>query len=395
MKILIVTQYYWPENSRVTDIAESLQKRGYHVTVLTGLPNYPQGYIYEGYEKGKNRIQEHNGVHIIRAKLIERRHNLLYRFLNYYSFPYYGSKLAKELPGDFDAVLAMEESPIMLVKPAIIYGKKHNKPSVMYEMDLWPESLLAGGIKKDSFIYEHYKKVSAKIYSQFDKIIVSTKEHISYIKTLPDCNSLNIDYLPQYAESIFEETDFEAADDGVIDLMFAGNVGKAQSIDVIIKAAELLKDDSKFKFHIVGSGSELENAKKLASYSANNNIVFYGQKSLSEMPELYKMADAMLVSLENKPYANMTIPGKVQSYMASGKAIIGSINGSCAAFIKQNEIGYVCQSGDAKALANLIRGLDISQLKSIGRHSKEVYLKDYSKKKFIDRLSIILEDLVK
>ena len=103
----------------------------------------------------------------------------------------------------------------------------------------------------------------------------------------------------------------------------------------------------------------------------------------------------MLVSLENKPYANMTIPGKVQSYMASGKAIIGSINGSCAAFIKQNGIGYVCQSGNAKALANLIRGLDVSQLKSIGRHSKEVYLKDYSKKKFIDQLSIILEDFVK
>ena len=153
MKILLVTQYYWPENSRVTDIAESLQQKGNDVTVLTGLPNYPQGYIYNGYKHRKNRIQEHNGVHIIRAKLIARKHDIFHRFLNYYSFPYYGCKLAKKLPNDFDIVLAMEESPIMLVKPAITYAKKYNKPLIMYEMDLWPESLLAGGVTNKSFIY--------------------------------------------------------------------------------------------------------------------------------------------------------------------------------------------------------------------------------------------------
>ena len=127
MKILLVTQYYWPENSRVTDIAESLHKGGNEITVLTGLPNYPQGYIYEGYKKGENRIQEHNGVHIIRAKLIERRNDTFHRFLNYYSFPYHACKLAKKLPDDFDVILAMEESPVMLVKPAITYAKKYNK----------------------------------------------------------------------------------------------------------------------------------------------------------------------------------------------------------------------------------------------------------------------------
>lgn len=103
----------------------------------------------------------------------------------------------------------------------------------------------------------------------------------------------------------------------------------------------LLKDNPKFRFHIVGSGSELDNAKKLASSLGTNNVIFYGQKPLDEMPDLYEIADAMLVTLEDKPYANMTIPGKVQSYMASGKPIIGSINGSCADFIKNNEIGYV------------------------------------------------------
>ena len=395
MKILIVTQYYWPENSRVTDIAESLKQQGNEVTVLTGLPNYPQGYIYDDYKFGKNRIQERNGVHIIRAKLIERRHDIFHRFLNYYSFPYYACKIVKKLSSDFDVVLAMEESPIMLVRPAIKYANKHNKPLIMYEMDLWPESLLAGGISKKFLIYKHYKKVSAKIYSSCDKILVSTKEHIDYIKTLPGCSGLDIEYLPQYADTIFEESNYDTVDNGVIDLMFAGNIGKAQSVDTIIKAAALLKDDNRFKFHIVGSGSELDNIKKLAVELKTDNVVFYGQKPLEDMPELYKIADAMLVTLEDKPYANMTIPGKVQSYMAAGKPVIGAINGSCANFIKNNEVGYSCNATNPEELAKLIKQLSISELQEIGKHAKEVYFRKYSKTLFINKLMSTLKALHK
>lgn len=394
MKILLVTQYYWPENSRVTDIAESLYKEGNDVTVLTGLPNYPQGYIYEGYRKGENRIQERNGVHIIRAKLIERRHDIFHRLLNYYSFPYYASKIAKRLPNDFDVVLAMEESPIMLVRPAIAYAKKHNKPLIMYEMDLWPESLLAGGITHKSLIYKHYKKVSAKIYSKCDKILVSTKEHIDYIKSLPKCSDLDIDYLPQYADTIFEESDYGNEDNGVIDLMFAGNIGKAQSIDTIIRAAALLKDDNRFKFHIIGSGSELDNVKRLAEELKTDNVIFYGQRPLEEMPQLYRIADAMLVTLEDKPYANMTIPGKVQSYMAAGKPVIGSINGSCANFIKDNGIGFICKSKDSIALAKLIKDLDIIQLKETGATAKKIYMEKYNKSLFINKLLKVIDCMI-
>ena len=386
MKILIVSQRYWPENFRITDIAESLVSLGHDVTVLTGLPNYPKGYIFDEYKHGKNRVQEHNGVHVIRAKEIGRRHGILFRFLNYWSFPHYANKLVKKLDKDFDVVLFNELSPIMSGKPAIKYAKKYNKPLIMYEMDLWPESLLAGGISNKSIIYKHYKKVSSKIYSSCDKILVSTKEHIDYIKALPKCESLDIDYLPQYADTVFEESNYDTVDNGVIDLMFAGNIGKAQSIDTIIKAAALLKDDPRFKFHIVGSGSELGNVKKLADELKVNNVIFYGQKPVSEMPKMYELADAMLVTLEDKPYANMTIPGKVQSYMAAGKPIIGAINGSCSCFIKDNNIGYVVQSGDSAALANTISGLNTKELRMIGKHAKDVYLSKYKKSAFIDVL---------
>lgn len=393
MKLLIVTQYYWPENFRVTDIAESLRKKGNDVTVLTGLPNYPQGYIYDGYKHGKNRIQEHNGVSIIRAKLVARYHDIFHRFLNYYSFPYFANKIVNKLPNDFDVVIAVQLSPIMLVRPAIKYAKKHNKPLLIYEMDLWPESLLAGGVTNKSLLYKHYKKVSSKIYSKCDKIFVSTKEHIDYIKALPGCSKLNIDYLAQYADTVFEESNCETIDNGVIDLMFAGNIGKAQSVETIIKAAALLKENYSFKFHIVGSGSELDNVTKLAHELKTDNVIFYGQRSLEEMPELYRIADAMLVTLEDKPYANMTIPGKIQSYMAVGKPIIGAINGSCSNFIINNGVGYVCPSGDSEALANLIKSLDKQDLLKKGNNARDVYFKKYSKGLFISKLLNVFKEI--
>lgn len=386
MKILVVSQHYWPENFRITDIAETLVSLGHQVTVLCGLPNYPKGYIFDDYKNGKNRIQEHNGVKIIRAKEIGRRNNILFRFLNYWSYPHYASRMIKKLDKDFDVVYVQMSSPIMITKPALKYAKKYNKKVIMYEMDLWPESLLAGGITNKSFLYKHYKKISAKIYSRCDKILVTTKEHIPYIKELPGCEDLDIEYLAQYADTIFEESNFGSEDNGAIDLMFAGNIGKAQSVSTIIRAAALLKDDPRFKFHIVGSGSKLDNIKKLAIELKTDNVVFYGQRLLEDMPGLYKIADVMLVTLEDKPYANMTIPGKVQSYMAAGKPVIGSINGSCSSFINNNEIGYVCASGDYEALANLIKNLDIKELCRIGKHSREVYLEKYRKSIFIDRL---------
>ena len=386
MKMLIVSQHYWPENFRVTDIAETLVSLGHQVTVLCGLPNYPKGYIFDDYKHGKNRIQDHNGVRIIRAKEIGRRNNILFRFLNYWSFPYYANKMVDKLEDDFDVVLINELSPIMAAKPGIKYAKKHHKKIIMYEMDLWPESLLAGGIKKDSFIYNHYKKVSAKIYSQCDKILVSTKEHIGYIEGLPGCGDLDIEYLAQYADTVFEESNYGNVDNGVIDLMFAGNIGKAQSVDTIIRAASLLKDDPRFKFHIVGSGSELDNVKRLAEELHTDNVVFYGQRPLEDMPGLYKIADAMLVTLEDKPYANMTIPGKVQSYMAVGKPVIGAINGACANFINNNGIGYVSPSEDPASLTEIIRRLDVDDLRAKGANAKEVYVAKYSKDKFINTL---------
>lgn len=385
MKILIVSQRYWPENFRITDIAETLVQQGHEVTVLTGLPNYPEGVVYPEYRNGKNREQVHNGVKIVRAKEIGRRHNILFRFLNYYSFPFFANRLIKKLDKDFDVVLINELSPIMAARPGILYAKKNKVRCVMYEMDLWPHSLLAGGVSEKSLLYKHYKKVSAKIYSACDEILVSTKEHIEEIHKLPGCEKLSIHYLPQYAESIFEESSIPTIDNGVIDLMFAGNIGLAQSCETIIEAARMLKDDPRFVFHFVGDGTDLPRIKKLAEDYQLSNVVFHGRQPLEKMPELYALADVMLVTLEDKPYARMTIPGKVQSYMACGKPIIGCVSGATAEMIEETGTGICVSAGDYKALAKVIDRKYIEILRC-GENGKIVYSTKMNKRMFFERI---------
>ncbi|MBO7615259.1 MAG: glycosyltransferase family 4 protein [Bacilli bacterium] len=395
MKILIVSQGYWPENFRISSIAEYLALLGHKVTVLTGLPNYPKGKIYDGYKSHENWTQNKNRVQIIRAKTIARRHGPFFRILNYWSFPHYASKLIKKLDNDFDVVLINELSPIMSAIPGLKYAKKYNKKVLMYEMDLWPESLLAGGISNKSLVYKHYKKVASKIYSSCDKILVSTKEHIQYIKNLPNCEELSIDYLPQCADPVFEENDFRTEENDFLDLVFAGNVGVSQSLETIIKAADIVKHDKRIKFHIVGSGSALKNVIELANELKLDNVVFYNNLEIQDMVNLYKLADGMLVTLENKSYANMTIPGKVQSYMAAGKPIIGAISGSCNSFIKDNEIGRVCEAEDYQSFADIILNLKKDELVKYGQNSKKMYFEKFNMKNFINTLVESLKDIIR
>lgn len=395
MKILIVTQRFWPENFRINDIATSLVKENNEVTVLTGLPNYPDGIIRADYRSGNNRLENYNGVSVIRAREIARHHNILFRLLNYYSFPYFASKIVKTLPSDFNVVLVNELSPIMAALPAVLYKKMHGAKIVMYEMDLWPHSLLAGGIRTTSPIYKHYSKVSGKIYSSCDKIFVSTKEHVDAIKDLPWCSSVNIEYLPQYAEDQFAKILPIRKNDSRIHVLFAGNIGKAQSVKTIIEAAAILKSKKEIVFDIVGGGSELENNMLLAKKYSLENVVFHGSHPISDMSGYYEMADIMLVTLESQPYAKMTIPGKVQTYMAAGKPIISSADGATARLIEESHSGFAVPAENPAALAKAIIQMDEKTRVKASQASRSYYEHHFKKDQFMKRLTSALNDFAK
>ena len=233
------------------------------------------------------------------------------------------------------------------------------------------------------------------IYSKCSKILVSTFEHIDYIHNLPKCSLIDIGYLPQYAEESFEKSRLQTIDNGVIDLMIAGNIGRAQSVDTIINAAEILKNNPKYLFHIVGAGSGLKKIKSLTEKKELKNIIFYGNRPFSEMEKLYTIADIMLVTLENKPYANLTIPGKVQSYLAFGKPVLGAINGSTYSLINDNKIGVAVESGDYNGLALAIKELTKDDLNNYGKNARDYYFKNMAKSVFFKKLTDELISLKK
>ncbi|HJC79656.1 MAG TPA: glycosyltransferase, partial [Candidatus Mediterraneibacter excrementipullorum] len=208
MKILVVCQYYYPEPFRITDICEEMVRRGHEVQVVTGYPNYPEGVLYDGYGKGKKIDEIINGVKVHRCYTIPRKTGALYRFLNYYSYCFSSSRYIKNCMSSngmpFDIVFVNQLSPVMMGKAAVKYKKKFRVPTIMYCLDIWPESLIAGGIKRTSLLYKFFHRVSRKIYRQMDKILITSQLFSEYLEQEFEIESQTIEYLPQYAEGIFD-----------------------------------------------------------------------------------------------------------------------------------------------------------------------------------------------
>ncbi len=391
MKILVVCQYYYPEPFRITDICEMLADRGHDVTVLTGLPNYPEGIVDEKYRKGRKRNETKNGVEIIRTYEIGRGKNHLKLFLNYLSFMISASIKALFLKEDFDVVFVNQLSPIMMGIPAIIYKKKHKKKMLLYCLDLWPESLTIGGIKKGSMVYKLFLYISKFVYKSADKIAVTSGMFKEYFKNTLDISSIGIEHIPQYAEDLFlsnESKEIINKDKDILShFIFAGNIGEFQSVETIIYAANELKEYSNILFHIIGDGSKLEECKRIVEEFELSNVVFYGRKPVEEMPKFYEKADAMLITLVNNENISYTLPGKIQSYMAAGKPIIGAINGETRNVIEESQCGFCCEAENYLGLAKIIlEFINSNNKEQMAINSKDYYSKNYSKNKFLDHL---------
>lgn len=389
-KILVICQYYKPEPFRISDICEELVRRGHEVQVVTGYPNYPEGILYEGYGKGKHIDEVINGVKVHRCFTIPRETGAVKRLMNYYSYAASSATyvLSKECVASdgkpFDVVFCNQLSPVMMADAAIAYKKKHKVPVVMYCLDLWPESLIAGGITRQSAIYKYFHHVSKRIYRQMDKILITSRMFTRYLEDEFGIKKERIEYLPQYAEGIFEQIPVRE-EDGVFNFMFAGNIGAVQSVETIIKAAKLLRDEP-VKFHIVGGGTDLDRLQQMSSEL--ENVVFYGRRPLEEMPQFYAKADAMLVTLAKDPVLSLTLPGKVQSYMAVGKPIIGAIDGETKEVVEEAQCGFCGKADDTDELAENIRKFikEGTDRTGMGLNARKYYEENFTEKLFMDKL---------
>lgn len=395
MKVLVVCQYFYPEQFKVNDICFELVKLGHDVTVLTGLPNYPSGVIHKNYRWLKNRREDINGVQVIRSTLIARGKGKLRLALNYLSFALSSSIRGLFIKKKFDVILVYQLSPITMALPALLLKKLTGKPLCLYCQDLWPESIVAAGLKTEGFVYKILLVLSRYIYKRADRLAISSKLFKKYFEEVIGIGSdSDIMYLPVYAESLFEniEAKHTGSDTDTINLVFAGNIGEMQSVETIIYAVNELKDVDSLRWHIVGDGSNRARCEKMVKEFGLRNVIFYGQRPIEEMPIFYALADAFLVTLKANKEISYTLPNKVQSYMAAGKPVIGAIDGETRLVIEEAGCGLCCEAEDYVKLAKLVRGfvLNMDNHGIMGENARQYYKEHFDKKLFMSSLTEFL-----
>ncbi|MEH6908008.1 glycosyltransferase family 4 protein [Neobacillus drentensis] len=392
MKILVVCQYFYPEQFRVNDICFELVKDGHNVTVLTGLPNYPSGVVDNRYKAFKNRTEIINGVKVIRSWLLGRGKGSLQLALNYVSFAISSTLKAMFIKRDFDIILVYQLSPVTMALPGILLKKLAKKPLILYCHDLWPESITSAGVSTEGFLYLVLLKLCKWIYRSADEIFISSQLFKEYF-----CNKLLIQspitHLPVYAEALFEGIGSRVRQDDSINLLFAGNIGEMQSVETIILAANELKDAKHLFFHLVGDGSSRERCEELAGQLGLLNVIFHGQHPITEMPKFYEMADAFLITLKANKIISYTLPNKIQSYMAARKPIIGAIDGETQRVIIEANCGLCVTAENYLKLAEVIRQFVVEKDKHsfYGRNARDYYDRNFSKEKYMKRLKELLK----
>ncbi|MCP3924087.1 MAG: glycosyltransferase family 4 protein [Desulfobacterales bacterium] len=362
MHILIISQYYWPENFRINELSLSLKDKGHKITVLTGKPNYPEGKFYEGYGFFKKKKEIYRGINIERVPIIPRgKGGGLRLILNYISFVISAGLIGPIKCRDkYDLIFVYEPSPITVGLPAILMKKFKAIPMMFWVQDLWPETLSAVGVIKSKKKLKFVSKIVQYIYSKSDKILIQSK---SFKKSVVQYTSDHdkILYFPNSAEKLYKpiRNNNKLPEAKLIPpgftVMFAGNIGVAQGFNTIIEAADNLKEYKKINWVILGDGRMrpwVENEIKKRGLEETFHLI--GKHPIEKMPAFFSCSDVLLVTLKKDPVFSLTIPGKLQSYLACEKPLIASLDGAGADVVKESNSGIVCTPDDSNELSKAV-----------------------------------------
>ncbi len=367
MRILIVTQYFWPETFRINDVAKLFIDNDHQVDILTGVPNYPDGELFSSYKLDKKKFNNFYGASVFRVPVFLRRDgSKIFLFLNYFSFVFSsiicGIFLLRKRK--YDLVISFATSPLTSSLPAIFFSKFKSCKSFIWVLDIWPDILFELKIIKNNFFYKIINLISKFIYKNFDYILVQSR---SFKKIIAEYNNTdnNIIYFPSWAEdtlpqgkiiknSISNEILKKYENDKSFKIVFTGNVGEAQNFDQVIKAAIYLKNHVDIKWIIVGSGRELKNIKRVIIEENINNFILEGRKELNDISYYHSIADVLFISLKSGSAISSTIPGKLQTYLKSNKFILGMINGEAKEIINESRVGSCVDSDSPEDLVKKI-----------------------------------------
>ena len=353
MKILVVCQYYYPENFVIHKIAEQLVKNGHEVDVLTGKPNYGYGYILPEYKHVKSEMI--SGVRVFRVNIKARKKSRLSIIRNYLSFWRNSKKWIKKCRTQYDIIYSMSLSPVTILAAGNLYKKKHQVPHVVHCVDLWPESvLITHAVRKNSLVYKFLYKWSQKLYRQVDEVIVGSPSFEQYFHDVLNINDKDFCFIPQ--PSLVEECQEEPSeyDDEYFNILYCGNLGTIQLIPLIPKAMDILTDE-KIRFHIIGMGPMSDSLRKdIEKYGLERTLIYHGPMPAKKASPYFKGADALYVSLKNEGPIGKTIPNKLVMSMAFAKPIIATLGGDGAAVLSYSKGAIINEQENEKALAEAI-----------------------------------------
>ena len=405
MRLLIVSQYFWPESFRINDLAVGLAERGHEVTVLTGKPNYPEGRFFSSYGFFHHTRDDYHDVNVVRVPLIPRGGGGKLRLaLNYASFALFASLLGPfRCHGRFDAILVYEPSPVTVGLPALVIKKFNGAPVLFWVQDLWPESLSATGAVRSHTLLGLVERLVRFIYRGCDRILIQSLAFSEPIQRLGVKND-RILYFPNSAEDFYEPLDTDQAPHGAVlpagfRVMFAGNMGAAQALDTILAAAERLRNQPDIHWIILGDGRLASWVKdEVARRGLERCVHLLGRHPAESMPRWFALADAMLVTLRREPIFALTIPSKVQSYMACAKPIIAALDGEGGRIVRESGAGIAVAAEDPDALAQAVLKMykvPGTERREMGLQGRRYFEAHFERRMLLERLDHWLNDLVR
>ena len=359
MRLLVVTQYFWPENFRINELVQGFVEKGHEVIVLTGWPNYPDGHIDTAFKQNPSDFSHFKGARIVRVPLITRGQSRWTLALNYLSFVLTSSTLGLwKLRGqEVDVILAYQPSPVFIGFPGALLRWVKRAPMAFWILDLWPESLKAVGVVKSKWLLSLFGLIVSWVYKRCDLILVQSQRFVENIQKYAPPRT-RMAYFPAWTDDVFTAQDtIELASEiphrpDLFTVMFAGNIGEAQDFPAILQAVELLRDKPHIRWVIVGDGRMAAwTRQQIQQRQLSNQILMVGRFSLDRMPSFFAHANALLVSLKDEPIFAMTIPGKVQAYLGSGLPVLAMLNGEGARIVEEAQAGLTSPASDGKALA--------------------------------------------
>lgn len=403
MKILIISQYFWPESFRVNDLAIGLKEKGHEVSVLTGLPNYPSGHFFDGYSLKSTGISDYHGAIVCRVPLVPRFSARAWQLsINYVSFVFSAILMGPFFCRDkYDVIFVFEPSPFTVGLPGVLFRFIRKCPMIFWVQDLWPESLSATDAVKSPFLLNLVSRMVRYIYKRCDRVLIQSRSF-----KLPaidaGADSDRIDYFPNWAEQIYRplEPDYSSKENAEIPqgfrVMFAGNLGRAQSLSTILEAANKLREYTDIKWILIGDGSERARLEQeVIANGLQDSIIFTGRKSIEAMPIYFSLANVLLVLLKDEPVFRLTVPSKLQSYLASGKPVIGALSGEGASIIDESGAGFTVSPEHSEQLAEAIKKmyeLPATELEKMGRLGRKYYISNFDRDMLLSKLETIMQD---